>query len=90
MARNFNLRAQLANCSENIQTELERLRVFGKNDNLLSEDKMSALISNIKTVNIGDEIVKADVTIELMKTTTNLLKLEEKRRRLNAQVLTHL
>ena len=86
MARNFNIRRQLSETASNIGDMLDQMNFALSNDNLLSRQLMDELKQNIQTVDILYEISRAQETVHIMNSTINLLKLEEKRRRVQAVV----
>ena len=86
MARNYNLRRQLSDSAYNICDCLDQINMGMSNDNFLFPELMNQLKHDIQTVEIPLEIRKAQETINVMNSTISLLKLEEKRRRLKAEV----
>ena len=86
MAKNFTLRRHLSEISSNIGDFLDQINVGLSNDHLLSRELMDEVKQNIQTVDILYEINRVQETIHIMESTINLQKLEEKRRRLQAEV----
>ena len=85
MGRDFNIKRQLSQVLYKIGDCMDMVNVR-LNDHLLSRESMDELKDNIQTVEILDEIKKAQYSIHIMKSTINLLKFEQKRRRVQAEV----
>ena len=86
MAKNFNLRRQLYDCSTKIKESVEQIGICLDNNTFINHVSMNDLKTKICEVNISDEIRKAKIAIDAMNATINLLKNEEKRRRIKTEV----